>query len=517
MNLMPLTKPPASASKGPKPTHKRASDKPADRSGEKPQNSVRPEAKAKLADRPEASPKALANHPAPARKGSKGDKTGDKIITIDPSLAVEGAVVDIETRVAPTPEQGVFAAILQAAGQTDPEAPVALDTVKTQMASPVSGHTNTPHQVVSKVNSLIQDVTLQDTPGKSETPQEVLAPVTASVGADSLLGRLLVPGGQAVASVAEAKARGSSAAKSASPDLPLVVTQAATPKMAAISGLSEQVGQQVRQATVPQSEPVGEVLKQSSLGLIQNPAQPGNKIGLRTGHNPGSAAYKKIALQSKAAQTSAVETSGVQTQVARRFGALSQGVERQTRIAIEDIAGSSASQAAAQTTTVETEAAQAVETGRFEPISPAKQIADAFRSSADRNGQEIVIRLDPPNLGRVRVALRMDGNEVRGVLDVENPRTLNQLQREAPDLVGRLTDAGIEMKRMDISLSQDGARDSGVFSQQYAQDAPGQGRWDALDQDLPTEEILSGATTDGEDQPAGPPMMIGENSINVWI
>jgi flagellar hook-length control protein FliK len=54
-----------------------------------------------------------------------------------------------------------------------------------------------------------------------------------------------------------------------------------------------------------------------------------------------------------------------------------------------------------------------------------------------------VIRIDPLELGKVSVKLRFQGGEVRGVLEVENPKTLNQLQREAPNLIARLTEAGM--------------------------------------------------------------------------
>ena len=171
-------------------------------------------------------------------------------------------------------------------------------------------------------------------------------------------------------------------------------------------------------------------------------------------------------------------------------------------------------------TGIDTTATEALRGGALASGSPVKQIAEAFRSSAARNGQEIVIRLNPPELGRVRVMLRVEGNEVRGVLEVENPRTLSQLQREAPNIMGRLTDAGIEMKRMELSLSENGARDSmrdaAWFSQQYGENGPGHGGWDAPGQGRATDETLSGGPdSEGELQPAL--MTVGDDSINIWI
>ncbi|MBT3199273.1 MAG: hypothetical protein HN350_05095, partial [Phycisphaerales bacterium] len=147
---------------------------------------------------------------------------------------------------------------------------------------------------------------------------------------------------------------------------------------------------------------------------------------------------------------------------------------------------------------------------------PVNQIAEAFESSAVRNGQEIVFRLDPPELGRVSVKLRIRAGEVRGVLEVDNPNTLRQLQNEAPGLLTRLTEAGVDMKRMDLSLSDDGSsresmRDGAWFAQQYDDNGSGSDRWISGADDVSPV----GAEDPGEYSPAL--ATIGDDSINVWI
>ena len=152
------------------------------------------------------------------------------------------------------------------------------------------------------------------------------------------------------------------------------------------------------------------------------------------------------------------------------------------------------------------------------PASASRQITDAVRTSAARNGQQIVVRLNPPELGRVRVMLRSEGNDLRGVLEVESPRTLQQLQREAPALLARLADAGIQLRRMDMSLSDQGNRDSA--NQYQARDESG--AWQDQGGSRPRysseHEAAAGeiATTEFEPTP-GLVTEATDGSVNVWM
>jgi flagellar hook-length control protein FliK len=125
---------------------------------------------------------------------------------------------------------------------------------------------------------------------------------------------------------------------------------------------------------------------------------------------------------------------------------------------------------------------QAVET----PVSD--QIAQSLRGLNLRADRQLVVRLSPPDLGDVRVTLRTIGNQVHGVLEAENPETFRRLEREASGLVSRLQDSGIQVQRLDVTLSRqdggsasdnqmawDGSRGSsqdGGGSQRDAQSAP---------------------------------------------
>jgi flagellar hook-length control protein FliK len=88
--------------------------------------------------------------------------------------------------------------------------------------------------------------------------------------------------------------------------------------------------------------------------------------------------------------------------------------------------------------------------GQTPAVPVAEQIANAVQAAGPRLERQIVVRLEPPELGKVRVTLRTSGTSVRGVLTADSPETLRRLEHEAPALVQRLQDAGIQMRRLDV-------------------------------------------------------------------
>ena len=129
-----------------------------------------------------------------------------------------------------------------------------------------------------------------------------------------------------------------------------------------------------------------------------------------------------------------------------------------------------------------------------------------------------MIRLNPPELGKVSIILNANGNEIHGVLKVDNPETLSQLQREAPVLLGRLAEAGIHLKQMNFSLNEQGTNDSALYSQLRDEG----GLWHRNGQDdnpqtsasefAPDESVLAG----GEEILSGTAGLT-DGAINIWI
>ena len=122
--------------------------------------------------------------------------------------------------------------------------------------------------------------------------------------------------------------------------------------------------------------------------------------------------------------------------------------------------------------------------GQLQRAPVMDQVADSLGQNALRVGQQITIRLNPPELGAVRLTLEADGKDLRGVLEVENPRALGELQREAPSLMNRLAEIGVQVRRLDIGLNERSWGDSSQSTPQGNTGNPDQG-WDQGSHEAP--------------------------------
>jgi len=82
-----------------------------------------------------------------------------------------------------------------------------------------------------------------------------------------------------------------------------------------------------------------------------------------------------------------------------------------------------------------------------------QQVSASLAASRARGNQEVVVRLSPPELGRIRLQVTSDGKELRAALEVDNARTFEEIHRQAPALVQRLIDSGLDVKGIDVSLN----------------------------------------------------------------
>jgi flagellar hook-length control protein FliK len=164
-------------------------------------------------------------------------------------------------------------------------------------------------------------------------------------------------------------------------------------------------------------------------------------------------------------------------------------------------------------------------------VSPADQVFAQMRGNLRGAGDSMVIRLDPPELGQVRISLEMDAGGLRAMIRTDNAQTLGDLQREAQTLINRLTEAGIQVRRVDVQpTEQSGERPmhdpaDGQAQQnanpQEAQDHSGgargrDGEADAGDNDQ--QPASAGETTnEPQDKPDASPTGEADGSINVMM
>jgi len=102
-----------------------------------------------------------------------------------------------------------------------------------------------------------------------------------------------------------------------------------------------------------------------------------------------------------------------------------------------------------------------VETGLVEPLDTVttenpvrkvgEQILDAVRAAATHGDRQVQIRLEPPELGTVIVRLREEGEHLDGTLEVGRSETRRDIERALPEVVRSLQDAGIQVRRFDVT------------------------------------------------------------------
>lgn len=108
------------------------------------------------------------------------------------------------------------------------------------------------------------------------------------------------------------------------------------------------------------------------------------------------------------------------------------------------------------------------------PNSVARQIQNTIALGVQQNSNQIVIRLDPPELGQVAIRFQEDSQGITGVLEVQRPQTRADIQQALPEIVQQLQDSGVQIKRVEVLLSADSDRET-FEDQAFAQ---------AQDQDL---------------------------------
>ena len=149
-----------------------------------------------------------------------------------------------------------------------------------------------------------------------------------------------------------------------------------------------------------------------------------------------------------------------------------------------------------------------------QPVSA--QLTQFLRTQNAREGQELTLRLNPAELGSVKMVLRSEGGELRLSMEASNPRTLEQMQREAPVLMQRLADSGIEVKRMEFIQSDPGSSDGsfGGLQQQQRGQHGGQSGDEAPGGQTAHASRDAAEAFGRSDDRAG---QVSDDSINVWM
>ncbi len=99
-------------------------------------------------------------------------------------------------------------------------------------------------------------------------------------------------------------------------------------------------------------------------------------------------------------------------------------------------------------------------------LVPISEVAVTIAARAQSGSSNFEIRLDPPDLGRIDVQLKVDsGGNVTSHIIAERPETLSLLQRQAPQLERALQDAGLNTgEGMQFSLADRGFSGNNAYT-----------------------------------------------------
>ncbi|MBW7990830.1 MAG: hypothetical protein FVQ84_12555 [Planctomycetes bacterium] len=97
--------------------------------------------------------------------------------------------------------------------------------------------------------------------------------------------------------------------------------------------------------------------------------------------------------------------------------------------------------------------------------SVGQQIQESVRSSFSQEGQnqQITIQLNPPELGKVLIKFQEQDNQITGLLEVSKTQTRIEIEQAIPQIIRSLQDSGIQIKRLDVVLSQGDQPDQGAL------------------------------------------------------
>jgi hypothetical protein len=138
-----------------------------------------------------------------------------------------------------------------------------------------------------------------------------------------------------------------------------------------------------------------------------------------------------------------------------------------------------------------------IQTAVSPTASPAAQLADgvvAHVRTPDADGKvEFHLRLDPPELGRVRVHLVSSGEELSGHVVVADDAVRRLIESQLPELRQRLEAAGLAVQHFDVSADSDRGGRRGR-DDEFSFDAPPQARTPIVPSWRARQTIEAGST-----------------------
>ncbi len=83
----------------------------------------------------------------------------------------------------------------------------------------------------------------------------------------------------------------------------------------------------------------------------------------------------------------------------------------------------------------------------------SEQIQSSIQGSLRQGDQQITVRLNPPELGKVLIKIHERGSQVTGLLEVSKSQTKYEIQQALPEIIQNLQNLGIQVKKIEVILT----------------------------------------------------------------
>ena len=85
--------------------------------------------------------------------------------------------------------------------------------------------------------------------------------------------------------------------------------------------------------------------------------------------------------------------------------------------------------------------------------SVSEQLQESMHSSLRQGDQQLTIRLNPPELGKVFIKFQGKGDQITGLLEVDRAQTRYEIEHALPQIIRNLAECGVQVKRLEVVLT----------------------------------------------------------------
>jgi flagellar hook-length control protein FliK len=96
---------------------------------------------------------------------------------------------------------------------------------------------------------------------------------------------------------------------------------------------------------------------------------------------------------------------------------------------------------------------QQANTSSYLSSGVGEQIQESVRTSLSQGDQQITIRLNPPELGKVFIKFQEQDGGITGILEVSKQQTRYAVEQALPEVIRNLADSGIGIRRLEVVMT----------------------------------------------------------------